>query len=245
MKRQNIIYKSTKIIVYILIATFLVMNNLDARATNLDQILNSKTNYKKNIDIKKVKYDTIFINQINQQGKNRVNLNKVSIDIEKLLFEKSEKIMTEESASLGKFLKDIKFEKMITSSFIYPLTGTLTSGFGLREHPVFKIRDFHSGIDISAPPFSLIIASNDGKVLFTGKKNGYGNMIIINHGNLRGSNITSIYGHLSEILVSNNQIIKKGQLIGVEGTTGTTTGPHLHFEIRNNGTPVNPLLFIK
>ena len=148
MKRQHLKYKSTKKIICILIVTFLILNNFAARATNLDQILTSKANYKKNIDLKKSKYDTIFINQINQQGKNRINLNKVSIDIEKLLFEKSEKIMAEESVSLGKFLKGIPSEKIITNSFIYPLKGTVTSSFGLREHPIFKIKSFHSGIDI-------------------------------------------------------------------------------------------------
>lgn len=236
----------SKATIIIVAFNLVLINCLKVNAENLEQYLILKSNYKNNKQNKNRKYNSILINEIKKNKQNKVILTSKSINIEKLLYEKSEKTMAMDSIFIEGFLNKIKINKFIgNSSFIYPVIGSITSGFGMREHPVFKIRSFHSGIDIAAPLNSPVIASNSGKIIYTGLRSGYGNMVIINHGNLNGMFITSIYGHLSKILVINNQTVKKGQIIGLEGKTGTTTGPHLHFELRKDGKPVNPVNFVK
>ncbi|MBQ3102347.1 peptidoglycan DD-metalloendopeptidase family protein [bacterium] len=131
-----------------------------------------------------------------------------------------------------------------TGSFIRPVYGGITSYYGWRTHPIFKKRIFHSGVDIGAPMRTPIKAANDGKVIFTGWYGGYGNVVIINHGSINGATTTTLYAHMSSIAVSKGQAVKKGQVVGRVGTTGYSTGPHLHFEVRRNGATVNPLNYI-
>lgn len=121
--------------------------------------------------------------------------------------------------------------------FIWPAQGPVESGFGMRWHPILGGYRMHTGIDIGAPYGAPIIASADGIVLFTGWYGGYGNTVIVDHGN----SITTLYAHCSAILVSQGQNVARGQAIARVGATGYATGPHLHFEIRVNGVPVNPM----
>ena len=107
-----------------------------------------------------------------------------------------------------------------------------------------KSRIFHSGIDIGGPNGGAIKASNDGRVIFSGWYGGYGKVVILDHGVINGQPITTLYAHMSSILVSNGQNVTKGQTIGREGSTGYSTGPHCHFEVRVNGKPTNPLSYI-
>lgn len=118
--------------------------------------------------------------------------------------------------------------------FIWPLCGRITSKFGLRH------KRLHKGIDIAAPPGTKIIASADGKVIFSGRQKRYGYVIIINH----SDNFQTRYAHLSKPLVRAGEEVKKGQVIGFVGKTGRATGYHLHFEIRIMNEPVDPLLFL-
>jgi len=122
-----------------------------------------------------------------------------------------------------------------TGSFSAPARGTLTSRFGWRWGRM------HKGIDISAKVGTPIYAADGGKVIFSGTQNGYGKMIVIDHGN----GLQTAYAHNSKNLVSAGQRVHKGQKIAEVGNTGRTTGPHLHFEVRKNGTPVNPLKYVK
>ena len=132
----------------------------------------------------------------------------------------------------------------IIGIFLRPVFGTITSGFGRRVHPVFHESTFHSGVDIvSAKP--EISASNSGVVVLSGDCGGYGKTVIVNHGNRDGQNISTLYAHLSDITVKKGSFVKRGQTIGYEGSTGYSTGPHLHFEVRVNGKPVNPSSYIK
>lgn len=118
----------------------------------------------------------------------------------------------------------------------WPVKGTLTSRFGQRDG------SFHKGVDLAAPTGTNVYAYADGKVVFSGWDNGgYGYLVIISHGN----GIETYYGHNSKLLVSAGQQVKKGQHIAEVGSTGESTGSHLHFEIRKNGTPVNPLNYLK
>lgn len=117
-----------------------------------------------------------------------------------------------------------------------PASGRLSSGFGWRFHPILHKQKFHNGLDIAAGYGSGVHAAADGVVLIAGYGNGYGNRIIIDHGN----GISTLYGHLSRVGVSSGTHVKRGQYIGAVGSTGLSTGPHLHFEVRRNGNPVNP-----
>jgi len=124
----------------------------------------------------------------------------------------------------------------VLSAFLMPLRGPVTSRFGLRRHPIFRLRQFHQGLDIAAPRGSPVAAAFGGKVLFTGWYGGYGKLVILDH----GQGLSSLYGHLSAILVKPGQTVARGEIVGRVGSTGYSTGPHLHYEIRQNGRPVNP-----
>ncbi len=124
-----------------------------------------------------------------------------------------------------------------TGAFSWPASGPITSGFGMRAN-VFGHGGFemHPGIDIGAPMGSTITAAAGGRVIFAGTYGGYGNAIIIDH----GQQTSTLYGHCSQIFVANGQDVQRGQAIGAIGMTGLATGPHLHFEVRVNGVPVDP-----
>ena len=121
-----------------------------------------------------------------------------------------------------------------------PSDGLITSTFGYRQHPILRSRRFHAGIDFGAPSGSPIRAADDGVVIFANWYGGYGRSVIIDHGN----STTTLYGHASRIFVSEGQQVQRGQAIAAVGSTGFSTGPHLHFEVRKNGEPVNPLNFL-
>lgn len=111
------------------------------------------------------------------------------------------------------------------------------SGFGMRIHPIYKTRRMHNGIDFTAPTSTEVFSTGKGKIIKAKKsKTGYGNHIIIDH----GYSFTTLYAHLSEIKVKKGQEIKRGDLIGLVGSTGLSTAPHLHYEVRKNNKPVNP-----
>ncbi len=126
-----------------------------------------------------------------------------------------------------------------TGQMSYPSDGEITSGFGWRMHPILGYQRFHSGVDFGADYGSTIRAADRGVVIFAGWYGGYGNAVIIDHGN----NITTLYGHTSGLYVSEGQAIERGQPIAAVGSTGLSTGPHLHFEVRQNGEPVDPMAY--
>ena len=121
--------------------------------------------------------------------------------------------------------------------FAWPVRGPITSPFGMRVDPVTGQYQLHSGIDIGADYGVPITASADGNVIYAGWYGGYGNAIIIDH----GGGWSTLYAHCSAMYVSVNQPVRQGQVIGAVGATGWATGPHLHFEIRRNGVPLDPL----
>ncbi len=121
-------------------------------------------------------------------------------------------------------------------SFSWPVTGTITSPFGWRSNPFGGSPEFHQGLDIAAPSGTTVTAAAGGTVIMAQWYGGYGNYILIDH----GGGYSTGYGHLSAIYVSNGQSVSRGQAIGAVGSTGQSTGPHLHFEVRINGKPVDP-----
>ncbi|GAA0305624.1 peptidoglycan DD-metalloendopeptidase family protein [Sphingomonas oligophenolica] len=123
-----------------------------------------------------------------------------------------------------------------SGTFGMPVAGHITSSFGLRMHPILHMLRMHKGIDIGAPWGTPVRAAMDGVVSFAGRSAGYGNFIKLSS----GGNIATGYGHLSRILVRNGEHVARGQLIGAVGSTGLSTGPHLHWEVWKNGVSVNP-----
>jgi len=124
--------------------------------------------------------------------------------------------------------------------FRWPLIGRITSEFGVRRDPKRKKMEFHTGIDIAAPPGKKFVSAEDGKVIFIGRKGGYGLTIIIQH----SKGYKTLYGHCLIALVKKGQYVKKGQVIGRVGESGLSTGPHLHFEIRKNEVAIDPTTLI-
>ena len=124
--------------------------------------------------------------------------------------------------------------------FIPVVGAVVTSTFGFREHPVSGERKFHTGIDLAAYEGAPIRSLGAGRVVFAGIYRGYGNLIVLRHA--RG--YTSHYGHCKKITVTVGQFVHGGQILGAVGSTGQSTGPHLHFEVRRNGRAIDPLLEI-
>lgn len=128
----------------------------------------------------------------------------------------------------------------IKKGFLKPTTGRFADGYGERTHPITGKLAFHEGLDLAPGRGAHVVASQEGEVVFAGIRAGYGRLIILDHEN----GLTSWYAHLDKILVKLKKKVKRGELIGKVGDTGRVTGPHLHFEIRLNGVPQNPLLYL-
>ena len=125
----------------------------------------------------------------------------------------------------------------VESGMMMPVNGHITSYFGNRYHPILHFMRFHAGLDIGAGWGSPIVAAGDGQVVAAGWAGGYGREVQIAH----GGGLVSLYGHMSEIVATPGSYVRQGQLIGYVGSSGLSTGPHLHFEVRMGGQPVNPL----
>lgn len=123
---------------------------------------------------------------------------------------------------------------------LMPTRGRMGSGFGMRNHPILRRARMHWGQDIAAPSGTPIYAAAAGNVVYASRQRGYGNVVILRH----GGNMTTLYAHCSSILVRVGQQVRQGQIIARVGSTGLSTGPHLHFEVAVNGTRVNPRRYL-
>jgi murein DD-endopeptidase MepM/ murein hydrolase activator NlpD len=123
---------------------------------------------------------------------------------------------------------------------LMPINGWLSSPFGYRRHPYDGTFRLHAGVDIAAEAGAPVRAPAPGLVVFSGYKEGYGKVIVVNH----GYGISTVFGHMSKLFLNQGTRIKRGETIGEVGSTGHATGPHLHYEIRKNGIPVNPVTFL-
>lgn len=122
-------------------------------------------------------------------------------------------------------------------SYKYPVQGRVSSGFGNRFHPIDRKIKFHAGLDLAVPQGTRVGAAADGTVKFAGWDGDYGNLVILQHADGRESR----YGHLSKLVVKQDDVVSAGQTIALSGSTGKSTGPHVHFEIRENGKVVDPV----
>ncbi|MFM9874699.1 MAG: murein hydrolase activator EnvC family protein [Fimbriimonadaceae bacterium] len=151
-------------------------------------------------------------------------------------------VMEHESAKLEAAIAAIQAKSagsvpIFSGRFIRPVSGRMSSGFGYRIHPISGTRKLHTGVDLASPSGTTIRAAGSGKVITASYIRGYGNTIVIDH----GGGISTLYGHCSRLFASVGQSVKTGDKIAAVGSTGNSTGPHLHFEVRVNGKPVNPL----
>lgn len=168
---------------------------------------------------------------------------------QRAFYEQAERELANESAALEKqiFVMESSNHKrggpitVGSGNMCMPLRAPVTSPFGWRSHPIFGVRKFHTGVDLAGPNRSAIRAADGGNVLYTGWYGGYGKVVIVSHGN----NMATLYAHLSRVAVSVGDNVNKGDVIAYEGTTGFSTGPHLHFEVRVNGKPQNPLGYVR
>ncbi|PYG89386.1 murein DD-endopeptidase MepM/ murein hydrolase activator NlpD [Ruminiclostridium sufflavum DSM 19573] len=171
---------------------------------------------------------------ISQTGMDLIKLNNV---VEKL---------NENFNNDGQLLSELKnsktdLEKIVDAiPTLAPASGKIGSPFGIRMHPIKKVKIAHDGVDISSSSGDPILASASGVVEYAGYSNGYGYNVIIDHKN----GFRTIYAHSSKLLVKKGDSIDKGQKIALVGSTGLSTGPHLHFEIRIGNTPVDPTLYV-
>lgn len=172
---------------------------------------------------------------------------KREINPKKLEPEKGMEVLKEtlddKERELEVFIQDLeeRFEYLKGIPDLWPAEGRLTSTFGNRKNPFGRGVQFHQGIDIANSSGTDIKAAAKGVVIFSGNKAGYGKVIIIDHGN----NYSTLYGHNRKLLVKVGDKVEKGQIIAKMGSTGRSTGPHLHFEIHKNGNPINPLEVLK
>jgi murein DD-endopeptidase MepM/ murein hydrolase activator NlpD len=166
-----------------------------------------------------------------------------------MLAETKENIARYRAAIAAEEAEAARIERMLRSSashgsgehsggMSWPTPGyrEITSPFGWRMHPVLGKRKFHTGIDIGAPEGAHIVAAASGTVIYAGDRGGYGNCTMIDH----GDGVVTVYAHQSDISVSEGEHVKRGQRIGAVGSTGMSTGAHLHFEVRVNGDPRDP-----
>ncbi len=155
---------------------------------------------------------------------------------------KSLYIQTKSYDEISKLIKN-KTSMMACMPAIQPVANKglarLTSGFGLRIHPIYKVGQFHPGIDFAAPQGTPIYATADGVIEKAMYEGGYGNYVVINH----GYGYKTLYGHMSEIKSQVGQKVKRGELIGLIGSTGFSTAPHVHYEVIYNGEQVNPVYY--
>jgi murein DD-endopeptidase MepM/ murein hydrolase activator NlpD len=124
---------------------------------------------------------------------------------------------------------------------LWPLSGPITSPFGMRMHPVYGRPILHAGIDIAAPQGTTIAAAADGRVIVAGTQGDCGKMVAIDH----HGGLSTIYCHMSQIFVGVGQDVQRGQAIGAVGMTGDATGPHVHFQVMQDGHPVDPMSFLR
>lgn len=127
-----------------------------------------------------------------------------------------------------------------TGAMSWPCSGPITSPFGYRTHPIFGTTIFHAGIDIGVDYGTPIHVADSGVVVYSGWISGYGNAVIIDH----GGGVSTLYGHNQSLAVSEGQSVSKGSVIAYAGSTGNSTGPHCHFEVDVNGSPVNPMGYL-
>ena len=236
----------------------------------ISEIIEYDNNLLEELDYKKTKLEEAKQKQEEQEkelrvAKNKINSTNILLNNTKILKENYMLKLTDEEKALQEQIAQYKeeqadLERKILASInwtgtmsikftggvmVWPIAmeGTyITSGYGNRMHPIQGVYKNHAGIDISGSNVNgaPVVAAADGVVTYAGWIGGYGNCIIINH----GSGIVSLYGHGSETVATVGQVVKQGDIVMKVGSTGNSTGPHVHFEIRKNGEVVDPIPYL-
>ena len=154
--------------------------------------------------------------------------------------ERQENQLLAESAALTSVINGSSGSGQGTGDLIYPVSGPITSPFGWRIHPILGYKKFHTGVDFGVGYGTPIRAADSGTVIYATWMGGYGNVIIVDH----GGGLSTLYAHQSSLAVGTGARVVRGQTVGYVGSTGFSTGPHLHFEVRVNGNPVDPLGYL-
>lgn len=200
--------------------------NLEKEKKNLESLLKENENLKISLLEEEKKRDNLLKTLLSKEEEY-----KKEIEVYKRKIEEQEEKIQEiiRRAELAKKLPEV-------GNIIWPVKGPIVSPFGMRIHPVYGIWAFHSGADIDAPTGTPIKAVADGIVIYAGWLGSYGIVVFLRH----GGNISTVYAHMQYFTVELNQYVKQGDIIGYVDNTGLSTGPHLHFEIRIDGKPVDP-----
>jgi len=178
-----------------------------------------------------------------KQNQNQVSAKKSEVEKDiKLLEQFIAEQLKEADRLIEVIIKMQSGGDYIGGKMLWPVPGVrkVTSEFGYRIHPILKTRNMHTGIDIGAPTGTKVIAANAGRVMMAGWNDSYGNLVMIDH----GGGIVTLYAHNSALLVKTGDIVMPGDQIAKVGSTGMSTGPHLHFEVRVNGTYVDPRKYV-
>jgi murein DD-endopeptidase MepM/ murein hydrolase activator NlpD len=153
-------------------------------------------------------------------------------------------LLQAESSAIGEMLRQLQAKQKLAprkkKTFRVPVQAPMSSRFGPRTHPIFGDTRMHTGLDFAAGAGAPIHAAGPGRVVWAGPRGGYGNLVVIDHFN----GLATLYAHQSETRVTFGQDVATGQLVGLVGSTGVSTGPHLHFEVREKGTPADPLAYL-
>ncbi len=178
-----------------------------------------------------------------EENKSAVDAKRAEVeDNIEALEELEDQLNAEANALVAEILKLQGNGEFVGGAFTWPAPGAsrITSPFGNRLHPIFKVYKMHTGIDIGCASNTTIVASNSGSVIKAAWNNSYGYMMMIDH----GGGIVTLYAHLNSFLVSQGDVVAKGQAIAKSGSTGNSTGPHLHFEVRVDGKYVDPTQYV-
>lgn len=222
-----------------------ILNKLNETKTSienakkeLEDILKRQEEYKVSLEERKATLDVVL-------AEKQAFLDEALADVEKykVIHEAAEKeeqkLINQNKSAFENGSNPVKYTG---GAFVWPVPGShrITSYYGMRLHPVYKTQKFHSGIDIGAGYGLDIVAAADGKVTLATTNGGYGKCVVVNH----GSGITTLYAHCSSFEVSVGDTVKKGEVIAKVGSTGVSTGPHLHFEVRVNNATKDPLSYV-
>jgi len=158
----------------------------------------------------------------------------------KLLEEIMDALLVEANRLIQEILSKQSDEEYVGGALGWPVPGRISSEFGYRIHPILKDRRLHTGIDIACPTGTRVVAANAGRVMMAGWNNSYGYVVMVDH----GGGIVTLYAHNSSLSVKEGDIVTRGQTIALSGSTGMSTGPHLHFEVRVNGHYKDPMPYL-
>lgn len=220
-----------------------IVESINQTKSEVEKQKQEQVNLKKTLEQKQNQLNS-QVSEVNQIIRN-INSQTSELNAKKQEYENAIRQVEKKIEEVLQQITALKFNG--TVGFLWPVPGyyIITSPFGMRVHPITGTYRMHNGIDISGSGIlgKPILAAEDGQVVIASyNAGGYGNYVMINHGKDDSSNTyATLYGHMTKYIVSVGQTVKKGDVIGYVGSTGASTGPHLHFEIRVNGTPQNPM----